>query len=298
MNSHPNRRTFLKTASLAAATGTAVAAGLTPLPASAVEPITRNGTAKFKFSLAAYSYRKLLSGEKPEMTMEDFVRECARMQLDGTEPTSYWFPDPPSSEYLLNLKKLAFDLGLTISGTAVRNDFCLPPGKDRDKWIAHVKQWSDYAAVMGAPTIRIFSGHKQKGQTQEEAHKLCVEAIEECCDYSGKKGVYLALENHGGLSIPIESMLRILGDVKSPWFGINLDTGNFRSRRRLCRHGEGRSVCGQRPGETEDARSGRQVDPHRFPATGEDPQGIWISGFHRPGRRRRRGSEGGMPEVD
>ena len=150
MHSHTTRRTFLKTAGLAA-TGTAVAAALAPTPAGAVGPVKRNGTAKFKFSLAAYSYRKLLSGDKPEMTMEDFVRECARMQLDGTEPTSYWFPDPPSREYLLNLKKLAFDLGLSISGTAVRNDFCLPPGKERDKWIAHVKQWSDSRRRHGSP---------------------------------------------------------------------------------------------------------------------------------------------------
>lgn len=225
---HPqDRRAFLKTVGLAAA-----ASGLgavIPGTAGAIEPVQRNGTPKFKFSLAGYSYRKLLGGDKPEMTMDDFVRECARMQLEGTEPTSYWFPDPPSREYLLNLKKLAFDLGLTISGTAVRNDFCLPPGAEREKWIAHVKQWSDYAAVLGAPVIRIFSGHKREGQTPEEAHKLCVEAIEECCEYSGDQGVYLALENHGGLSIPVQSMMRIIEDVKSPWFGINLDTGNFHS---------------------------------------------------------------------
>ncbi len=228
--SHPNnRRAFLKTVGLAAATASGIGAAGVPGTARAIEPVQRNGTAKFKFSLAAYSYRNLLGGDDPEMTMEDFVRECARMQLEGTEPTSYWFPDPPSREYLLNLKKLAFDLGLTISGTAVRNDFCLPPGAERDQWIAHVKQWSDYAAVLGAPVIRIFSGHKREGQTLEEAHKLCVEAIEECCEYSGNRGVYLALENHGGLSVPVESMMRIINDVKSPWFGINLDTGNFHS---------------------------------------------------------------------
>ena len=229
MESRYNRRTFLKTAGFATAAGSAALAGLVPASVRAIEPITRNGTAKFKFSLAAYSYRNLLGGDSPEMTMEDFVRDCARMQLEGTEPTSYWFPDPPSREYLLKLKKLAFDLGLAISGTAVNNDFCHPPGEDRDQSIAHVKKWSDHAAVLGAPTIRIFSGYRRNDQTLEEAYKLCVEAIEECCDYSGKQGVYLALENHGGLSVPVESMMRIIKDVKSPWFGINLDTGNFHS---------------------------------------------------------------------
>jgi hypothetical protein len=46
-----DRRQFLST-SLAAASATALAN-----PAAAIEPIARNGQPKFKFSLAAYSYR-------------------------------------------------------------------------------------------------------------------------------------------------------------------------------------------------------------------------------------------------
>jgi len=40
--------------------------------------------------------------------------------------------------------------------------------------------------------------------------------------------VYLALENHGGLTTTIDGIMRLVKDVKSPWFGVNLDTGNFR----------------------------------------------------------------------
>jgi sugar phosphate isomerase/epimerase len=39
--------------------------------------------------------------------------------------------------------------------------------------------------------------------------------------------VFLALENHGGLSTSIDDLLKLVRDVKSPWFGVNLDTGNF-----------------------------------------------------------------------
>jgi sugar phosphate isomerase/epimerase len=39
----------------------------------------------------------------------------------------------------------------------------------------------------------------------------------------------LALENHGGLTATVESMLALIRDVKSPWFGVNMDTGNFHS---------------------------------------------------------------------
>ena len=76
--------------------------------------------------------------------------------------------------------------------------------------------------------IRIFSG-SPKGTSPEEAHRLAVEGIEECCQYAGQHGIYLALENHGGLTARAEDMLRIVRDVKSPWFGVNLDSGNFHS---------------------------------------------------------------------
>ena len=108
------------------------------------------------------------------------------------------FPKQVTPEYLRHLKHLAFRLGLDISGTAVGNDFCHPPGAKREGQIAHVKQWIDWAEILGAPVIRIFSGSPQGGQTVDEAHRLAVEAIEECCDYAGRHGVFLALENHGG----------------------------------------------------------------------------------------------------
>jgi sugar phosphate isomerase/epimerase len=58
---------------------------------------------------------------------------------------------------------------------------------------------------------------------------LAVAGIEEACHYAGEHGIYLALENHGGLTARAEDMLRIVRDVKSPWFGVNLDSGNFHS---------------------------------------------------------------------
>ena len=60
-------------------------------PAWAIEPFVRQSP-KFKFSLAAYSYRDLLAGDPPQLTLFDFVTDCARFGLEGTELTSYYFP--------------------------------------------------------------------------------------------------------------------------------------------------------------------------------------------------------------
>lgn len=217
-----DRRAFIKSAALASAGAYFGAAN-----AGAIEPIRRNTQPKFKFSLAAYSYRGLLTGEKPALTLADFINDCAAMQLEGTELTSYYFPPNPSDEYLRTLKEQCFRLGLDVSGTAVGNDFCHPAGPKRDEQIQLVKTWVDRAEILGAPVIRIFSGAAREGLPEERARSLAIEAIEECCEYAGHHGVFLALENHGGLTAQVDGMLSLIKAVRSPWFGVNVDTGNF-----------------------------------------------------------------------
>jgi sugar phosphate isomerase/epimerase len=197
--------------------------------ANAIEPIVRTAGSHFKFSLAAYSYRDLLKGKTPKLTLNDFIEDCAKFKLDGTELTSYYFPPHPTPEFLRDIKAYTFRRGLDVSGTAVGNDFCHPPGKHRDQEIASVKRWIEYADMMDAPVIRIFSGGVKMGQTVDEARKLAIAAIEECCDFAGKYGVFLALENHGGIVAEADGVLAIVRAVKSPWFGVNLDSGNFRT---------------------------------------------------------------------
>jgi sugar phosphate isomerase/epimerase len=226
MSHSSDRRAFMLSALAGAATG---ALALKAPSASAIEPIARTAGAHFKYSLAAYSYRDLLKGKTPKLTLNDFIEDCAKFNLDGTELTSYYFPSKPTPEFLREIKAYTFRRGLDVSGTAVGNDFCHPPGKRRDQEIANVKRWIEYADLMDAPVIRIFSGGAKMGQSVDEARKLAIAGIEECCEYAGKYGVFLALENHGGIVAEADGILAIVRAVKSPWFGVNLDSGNFRT---------------------------------------------------------------------
>ena len=119
--------------------------------------------------------------------------------------------------------------GWGVSGTAIRNDFGVTDPAKLEREIAHVKSWCDHAAAMGAPVIRIFAGHVPKGADEAATLTQIASAIEQCCQYAGERGVHLALENHGGPTATAAGLLAIADQVESPWFGINLDTGNFRS---------------------------------------------------------------------
>ena len=80
---------------------------------------------------------------------------------------------------------------------------------------------------MGAPHIRIFAGKAPKGVNQEEGEKNFIECYKECLELAAEKGVFLGLENHGGIVAEADALVRIIKAVDSPWAGINLDSGNF-----------------------------------------------------------------------
>jgi len=218
-----SRRSFL-------ASGAALAAASLTRPAFAVDPVKRVGGPRLKLGLAAYSLRDHLTGKtQPAMTMLEFVEQSARWQVDGVEPTSYYFPEEITPEYLGRLKRLCYVLGLGIIGVPIRNTFTFPAGPDRDREVAHVKTWIDRAGDLGAPTMRIFAGDLQPGQSLAEAQKNCVESIEACAEHAARRGVLLALENHGGIVAEADSLLAIVKAVDSEFCGINLDSGNFRT---------------------------------------------------------------------
>jgi sugar phosphate isomerase/epimerase len=218
------RRQFLHS-SLFAGTGLILGTA----SAVAIEPIRRLGPAHLRLSLAAYSFRQALDlrrKPKPTMTLDDFIDRAARLNLDAVELTAYYFPKT-TAEYLAHLKGRCTRLGLDVSGTAVGNDFCLADADKLRTQIDAVKQWIEHSARLGAKTMRIFAGKVAKGDSEEKARPRCVAAIQEACDHAAKYGLYLALENHGGITATAEQVLALVKAVKHEWFGVNLDTGNF-----------------------------------------------------------------------
>jgi sugar phosphate isomerase/epimerase len=203
------------------------AAMITAAAARAIDPIPRTGGPLLKLSIAAYSFRDQLDGKKPPaMTLDDFVDLAATYGVDAVEPTSYYFKDT-SREYLARLKGRCTRLGLDISGGAVGNRFTeSDPAKLREE-IRKTKEWTERYALLGAKTMRIFAGNAVKDESLEQTRRRCIDAIMEVCDHAARFGIYMALENHGGIVSTAQDLLAIVRAVRHDWFGVNLDTGNF-----------------------------------------------------------------------
>ncbi len=227
MNRFLNRRDFLR-GSLA--TGCLLSAG----PLHAMKPLERSAGARFKLSLAAYSFRQFLpnyrkgspTGDEP-LDMLGFLDYCAGQGLDGAEVTSYFLPHPCPSSLAHSLKRRSHILGLHISGGAIGNNFSFPQGPELEEQFTYTRQWIESYAAMGAPVIRVFGGKPRgKGAVSEEAEENIIANLQMACEIAAGQGVILAIENHDFMT-DIDRFLRIVKAVDSPWFGVNLDSGNF-----------------------------------------------------------------------
>lgn len=178
-------------------------------------------------ALCAYSFRKELAAKT--MTYEDVIRYAAAHKLDGVDLTVYWFPST-DDKYLAGLKQLAYKQGVEIYSISIRTDMCKRPGPEADKELAELRKWVDVASKLGAGHIRVFGGKVPKDSNEAEAAGWVVKVLGQAAQYASTKGVMLGLENHGGITDKAETIVDIVKRVNSPAVGINLDTGNFKTK--------------------------------------------------------------------
>lgn len=178
-----------------------------------------------KIGCCAYSYRKhLTSGD---MTMEGFIDLAAEEGFEGVELTNYYFTSS-DADYLHSLKRRCLVNGLSVSGAAIRSQFTLADASERAAQVATVKEWIGHSVELGAPEMRIFAGNTPEGHSDEEAFHWTVEGLIECAKVAAERGVVLALENHGGITLTAGQVIRLIEAVDSEWLRLNMDTGNFR----------------------------------------------------------------------
>ena len=179
-----------------------------------------------KIGCCAYSYRDLIT--KGEMNLQDFIEECYRMGLDGTELTGYYFTSTSNLKYLHELKHLCLKRGLSISAASCGAHLLEPEAAKRDENVETAKRWVDVAHELGAPLLRVHGGRWPiEGFAIEKAIELCIETGKRMANYGEEKGVVIALENDGGITRFADDVVKIVRGVNHDWFKLNLDTGNY-----------------------------------------------------------------------
>ena len=237
MHPLPTRRSFLQQAALlpfAASAGFAQAA---------FAPIPRPGGAHLRTALNAYSFLELLTANAKDasqgVNLFQVCDFCAQHDFDAVDLTGYFFPGyphAPEEGYLMKLKRHAFDLGLGISGTGVRNDFTTADRAVRDEGVQRLKTWIEVAAKLGAPAIRAFADAQAPFKNWQQAagnasrdtvEAWMAEALRECAEHGAKHGVVVSVQNHGDFIATGEQHLRLLQRVDHAWCAALVDTGKY-----------------------------------------------------------------------
>jgi sugar phosphate isomerase/epimerase len=196
----------------------------------AQKAIERTGGSYVKTSLNAYSFNEQMTGKG--MTLFELLDFAAQNNFDAVDLTGYFFPgypNVPDDDYIYRIKRKAFQLGLDISGTGVRNNFANPDPDKRAADVELVKKWIDVAAKLGAPVIRVFAGKVSEGyeNRRDEVAEYMAVCLKECADYGEMRGVLVGVQNHGDFLHTADQCIDMVKRVNSVWFGLIVDTGQF-----------------------------------------------------------------------
>lgn len=215
----PNRRDFLKRSAQFAA-GAAVLAGAGPsLLAAEKEPL-------FRISIAQWSVHRAIFGKK--MDNLDFAKTAKSFGIEGLEYVNQFFKDKAKDEkYLAEMKKRAADEGvksllIMCDGEGALGD---PDEKKRTQAVENHYKWADAAKVLGCHSIRVNA--QSRGEYEEQV-KLAADGLRKLCEYGDKLGLYVIVENHGGLSSNGQWLAKVMKTTAHPRVGTLPDFGNFR----------------------------------------------------------------------
>ena len=234
-----NRRSFIG-ASTAALTGGAFCGGR---EARAADDEEKSGARLSNpIGVSTYSFWRFGEGEK--LPIEKCIDHAAEWGFDAVEVLEIQM-DRTDKAYLRMLKRRAFINGLCLCGMSTHQGFVTPDREKRRQNVQRTIASIELAYELGIPTIRVNTGRwgttasfdelmanrgiepPLEGYTDEDAYPWVIESFQQCLPAAEKCGIVLGLENHWGLGLTPQGVLRIVNTIDSPWLQVTLDTGNF-----------------------------------------------------------------------
>ena len=215
-----NRREFLTRSAQMTAAMAAVSSGIAPALAQAqAKPL-------FNISVAQWSLHKSIFGKKIDNL--DFAKTTKSLDIHAIEYVNQFFKDKAKNEeYLGEMKKRAEGEGVKSLLIMVDGEGQLGDANEanRTKAVENHYKWADAAKFLGCHSIRVNAG---SSGTYQEQQQRAADGLRRLAEYCDKLGLYVIVENHGGLSSHGRWLADTLAMAKHPRVGSLPDFGNFR----------------------------------------------------------------------
>jgi sugar phosphate isomerase/epimerase len=152
--------------------------------------------------------------------------------VQGLEFYSGFLEDNES--FLRETKALLEKRGLQMPMLCCSPDFTEPDPDLLGGQIAREKRMIEITAFFGGRFCRVLSGQRRPGLSIEAGIAQVVRVIKSLLPFAEKHGVILSMENHYKDSYwrypefaqKMDVFTAIIGQIDSPWFGINYDPSN------------------------------------------------------------------------
>lgn len=215
------RRSFLKAGVATCVATSGLLGGALPqivLANKRTDPMSRIAMSTVTFR---FRFEQTNRDGKGDLLLTDVPEYYAdRFKLRNIEFWSKHF-ESQKKPYLDQLKKKIAGARTKLINIQVDERYNLadPNDEHRKASIKLCKGWVDTTAYLGAPSMRVNSGHGEM--------EPCVSAIKEVNAYAKSKGLILLVENHGGISASPDDLLKLHAAVGSPNFRILADFANW-----------------------------------------------------------------------
>lgn len=167
------------------------------------------------------------------MTLFEWIELAATLGVDGVEMYPAFF-ESFDADYLGRVKQCLDRCGLEAPMMCASPDFTMPDAEARGVEVEREKQIIDVTASLGGGFCRVLSGQRREEVSRADGVRWTVECITSLLDHAASRGVVLTMENHykdGYWHYPefaqhLDVFLEIIGQIDSPWFGVNYDPSN------------------------------------------------------------------------
>lgn len=192
--------------------------------------------------VSTYSFWRYNDDSK--VSIEDCIHRAGEMGFDGVEILHVQM-EREDNDYLQRLKQAAHLEGMCLMGFSTHQSFISTDPEKRRQNVEHTNKCIELAYRMGIPTMRVNTGRwgttksfdelmanrgiepRLSGVSDDEAFGWVIDCLGECCKKAAECGVTMGLENHWGLGLTPQGVLRIVDAVSSPWLMCTSDTGCF-----------------------------------------------------------------------
>ena len=222
----PSRRSFLKRAA---------AFGAAALSQPAASIFAAEKKEPFKISLAQWSLNKRFfkkAGAEPLDNL-DFAKTAKKLGIDGIEYVNQMFMDKAEDKsYLGEMKTRAEGEGVKSLLIMCDREGNLgdPDEAKRKKTVENHLKWLDAAVFLGCHSIRVNAASDPK-LTWDEQAKLAADGLHALCVEGDKRGLFVVVENHGGLSSNGKWLTQVMKQADHKRVGVVPDFGNFYTNR-------------------------------------------------------------------